>query len=1702
VQELFMALKKSRIIGKKIIKMIKQFTHGLGYLVFAFLVILLSTYHQTAFSQAATVPNVVNDIFDKPYQIETVESLFWTQPSDHTYWPKYDVKTSNNNLFASGDPSTASKNLFFNAQRIENSDEPTITSFSPISATQGTSIVITGTGFTGATSVTFGGVNSFSFTVVNDTQITATVAYGTSGDVVVSTPTANLTKSGFIFIPSTIYDFNYLPVGSIEGVDGWRTVPTGSSGPGNTHQVLVPGVTSASQNSTVTGHDGTRAIRFPFGGANIGARATRINNANFSTLAIANDEGIYVVEFEMQHPCWVGGFALGYDANADGDIAENTEVGIRLNISNCGGVIRNLVLPNGSSVNGTYVVGSFNKYQIVIDRAANAGAGAISVYIKNLTASSNWEPIAGLQKINAGFDTGSGKANPANWNAMMFRSESWDPSSLLDNISFRKVIPSTKSIAFANTPVGGFTSESLTLAGVNLNGNLTATLTGDFEFSDGATIATGLTDGTLNTIRFKPQAEGLRTGTLVLQGDDMQVPFSIPLSGTGFPVNLTINSGDGQSAKNGSNVAIPPSIMVKDVDNNPIAGVSVLFSVVDQNQVLASYPFTSNRLPDDFDNELIQAPGEISLSNLSWGFITDGNLGYGPTLHVTSQSATTKDAAIAANSYFSFTLNAKTGESFNLDFLRFQVGRGIHNVTSGLRGYAIRSSLDNYNTDLFTEETPDGTAAGLSQKQVNLSGFEGLSSITFRVYVYTPSGGESLNFLNWQFGTIDPNIVTGTVNPVTAVISDALGIAAVNSWTLASSAGVNKLRASVVGLSPVTFTATGLELPSAPRLYTESASVALRTDNDFAVFLGDENNVTSLFYQNNVRWNDQITEAATLEVLASSGESYIYVVAMGGGGTEDFGGTLNEQDVTLVAGAQRAISRATPPSTVEDGYLLVQGFLTNYNSSLSSVENGTYNVSFADLQTALAGASWGPAVSTGVGSGIPPNHKTTGVSALLTGRAWGFPSESAVVFRYPFPTIFSLAPELQPVPDYDGGQIFFKEPADEGGSPIVRYVVEYRIAGSAGAWATATASACTSGIQPCMDITGLDSGVTYEFRVAAENADGVGPFNNPIQMTTLEAHVWNGTLSTLGENDSNWSIALPPANAKIIIPSSATHFPEFDFDYLAGDLEIETGATLTMAPGRVLRFGAGKSATGNGRIILRSDASGDASIGDLTGTDSLKIMVVQERYVAEGNRAFRFLAHPYDGDIPISVLSSTIDITGPGGAANGFTTTATNAPSVFRFNPATADGGNGEDSGWQAFTNANQIWKKHEGIRVLIRGAKGQANSLLDTDYNPDPVVLEWEGRINQGDQAISLVGANISGDLSDWNLVGNPFPSAIDLRKITHSDNTVTSFAVWQPRAAFVPAPGTTVNLIPGAGRGGGYLTEPILGAPPTTDPFVLPAGASFFIRAGSTTATLSIPESAKIAAPPSAFAAVLRKNNEGSKYGSNSLQLQLSVDGVFIDRILLFMNERSSPVLEKDDAAKMANPAINFFTVSEDDYALAIDRRPYTEQEGINRIPLHILAPAFKGYTLTLPDFHLEEGRTVRLYDRFTDEIHHPRQRCKQITFSNVTADPKSKGHRFDIVMGVEVITSLETVSNRFQAFLLPNPAQEQVRISIQRPDNLADTYIRLVSMTGVVVRNEKLTADTSELDINLTELSKGIYLVEITHGTERIVKRLIVN
>jgi hypothetical protein len=103
---------------------------------------------------------------------------------------------------------------------------PTIASFAPLTGYSGTIITIKGQYFTGATSVSFGGTNAFSFTVDADTSITAVVGNGASGNVAVTTPSGTITLAGFTFasgapIPAIIsFSPAYGPVGTAVTITG------------------------------------------------------------------------------------------------------------------------------------------------------------------------------------------------------------------------------------------------------------------------------------------------------------------------------------------------------------------------------------------------------------------------------------------------------------------------------------------------------------------------------------------------------------------------------------------------------------------------------------------------------------------------------------------------------------------------------------------------------------------------------------------------------------------------------------------------------------------------------------------------------------------------------------------------------------------------------------------------------------------------------------------------------------------------------------------------------------------------------------------------------------------------------------------------------------------------------------------------------------------------------------------------------------------------------------------------------------------------------------------------------------------------------------------------------------------------------------------------------------------------------------------
>lgn len=93
---------------------------------------------------------------------------------------------------------------------------PVITSFAPIIAKPGEFVTITGTDFTGTSTVNFGGVQASSFTVISDNSIKAVVGSGASGQISLSTPGGTAVTNGFTYVASPLIS-SFLPEIAVAG---------------------------------------------------------------------------------------------------------------------------------------------------------------------------------------------------------------------------------------------------------------------------------------------------------------------------------------------------------------------------------------------------------------------------------------------------------------------------------------------------------------------------------------------------------------------------------------------------------------------------------------------------------------------------------------------------------------------------------------------------------------------------------------------------------------------------------------------------------------------------------------------------------------------------------------------------------------------------------------------------------------------------------------------------------------------------------------------------------------------------------------------------------------------------------------------------------------------------------------------------------------------------------------------------------------------------------------------------------------------------------------------------------------------------------------------------------------------------------------------------------------------------------------------
>lgn len=427
------------------------------------------------------------------------------------------------------------------------------------------------------------------------------------------------------------------------------------------------------------------------------------------------------------------------------------------------------------------------------------------------------------------------------------------------------------------------------------------------------------------------------------------------------------------------------------------------------------------------------------------------------------------------------------------------------------------------------------------------------------------------------------------------------------------------------------------------------------------------------------------------------------------------------------------------------------------------------------------------------------------------------------------------------------------------------------------------------------------------------------------------------------------------------------------------------GSDLDIAPTGTITFNAAgtKSLTTTGRVLtLKSTVAGTASIGNLNGA-TITGNITAERFISSVARRWRFLGSTFS-NATFEDWRNDIFITGAGSGttpgvlnSNGFDATLSNQPSVYSYNESATGTLN---NGWVALTNStsslsNQPIVAGKGYRVFIRGDRSDVLRLSSLTTQ-NAVTLNLTGTINSGDFTFPITYTSTGSQTNDgWNLVSNPYPCAYDWNAFRDDGTNLSNVdsTIWILDA-------TTGSYKTFNSNSSGTLTGGII-----------PAGASFWIKANGSNPTMVFKEQFKVTTPPVAL----------FKTPEELLQLQLTLDSITKDDWILFHDAQSVSGSDAKDIRKLSG-TINIESYTADGFRLALDARPVIATN--DTIPLCV-SGGNTTYTIALTALP-SNGKFYYLRDLKTDAMF-MLQVPFTYTYSTVAEDSSTFGKRFQLIV-----------------------------------------------------------------------------------------------
>jgi adhesin/invasin len=486
-----------------------------------------------------------------------------------------------------------------------------------------------------------------------------------------------------------------------------------------------------------------------------------------------------------------------------------------------------------------------NTFVLTVDTAANSGSGSASFSVK--VNNGTLTPIADMQNMNMNL-VAAGRT-PADMASLYLRGKD---QARFDNIIITVTpAPPTMSIsdgnaqsATAGTALANPLKVLVKDAGNNpvLGVAVTfAVATGGGSFASVDAVTSDVNGIATSTAWTLGTTAGTNTATATSAGLTGS-PLTFTATGTaGAATKISISSGNGQSAATGTATVNPLKALVQDVNNNPVAGVSVTFAVATGGGSFASAdPVLSGA--DGIATAPAWTLGTTAGENTATA--TSGSLTGSPLIFTATGTATPTKISISDGNGQSATAGTALANP-----LKVLVQDASDNPVAGVSvTFAVATGGGSFASAVPVISGADGvatapawtlgTAAGANSATATSGSLTG-SPLTFtatgtagaaaKISISAGSGQSAVA------GTALANSLKALVqdshnNPVAGVsvtfavttgggsfasadpaVSGADGIATSTAWTLGTVAGANTATATSGTLSgsPLTFTATG-----------------------------------------------------------------------------------------------------------------------------------------------------------------------------------------------------------------------------------------------------------------------------------------------------------------------------------------------------------------------------------------------------------------------------------------------------------------------------------------------------------------------------------------------------------------------------------------------------------------------------------------------------------------------------------------------------------------------------------------------------------------------------------------------------------------------------------------------------------------------------------------------------------------------------